>query len=360
MKLEDKVTVNSVRTTKDGYLVAEAPVARTGIQYYRGTELNKPDMEIVRVYRPEEEVFHKDSLKTYAHRPITLGHPPDGVNSGNWKEEAIGQTGDDVLRDGGTVRVPLVIMDKDAVSVIEKGHRQLSMGYDADIIWEAGETSDGLAYDAVSRNLRMNHLAIVAEARGGSGLKIGDDRSRAMADKTVMVDGIEITLPDTSAQYVQKFVDKTTKDISALNAQLEDSGKKLAAAEKERDEAKGKIEALEKQIADQAITPEKLEALATERASIVAVATKMGVTDGLDKMTNDEIRRAVVTVQIGDRAKDFSSDTIHGAFEALAATAKIEVDPVRQVIRNGVTDSRKNPWGDNVYSAAGIRMKKGA
>ena len=62
MILHDSVTVSGVRRTEDGYLVAEARVARTGIQDYLGTEID-PDNEhglrdkpIVRVYRPESAV----------------------------------------------------------------------------------------------------------------------------------------------------------------------------------------------------------------------------------------------------------------------------------------------------------------
>ncbi len=39
MLLHDSVSVSAVRRTTDGYLVAEARVARTGIQDYLGTEV---------------------------------------------------------------------------------------------------------------------------------------------------------------------------------------------------------------------------------------------------------------------------------------------------------------------------------
>ena len=60
------------RITTDGYLVASVLCARTGIQDYLGEELDKPDMPIVKVYRPESSVFAKDhSLRLLASRRRT-------------------------------------------------------------------------------------------------------------------------------------------------------------------------------------------------------------------------------------------------------------------------------------------------
>ena len=45
------------RRTSDGYLVAMGKAARTGIQIYSGSEVGRPDLAQVRVYRPADEVF---------------------------------------------------------------------------------------------------------------------------------------------------------------------------------------------------------------------------------------------------------------------------------------------------------------
>src|SRR5690606_13036081 len=140
-----------------------------------GWEVGKPDRPTVRVYRPETEVFSKDALHTYAHRPVTLDHPDEAVTADNWKDYAIGQTGGEVARDGEFVRVPLVLMDSKAIEAVENGKRELSMGYSAELVFDSGVTPDGQEYDAIQKNLRMNHLAVVTMARGGSQLKIGDN-----------------------------------------------------------------------------------------------------------------------------------------------------------------------------------------
>ena len=41
--------------TTEGYLKAQPRIARTGIQLYKGDECGRPDVDVVRVYRPEFE-----------------------------------------------------------------------------------------------------------------------------------------------------------------------------------------------------------------------------------------------------------------------------------------------------------------
>lgn len=81
MNFTDIVTVAGTRRTGDGYLVADARIARTGIQSYSGVEIGRPEMHAVRIYRPGAEVFSDDTLKSAAHRPVTNEHPPEMVTS---------------------------------------------------------------------------------------------------------------------------------------------------------------------------------------------------------------------------------------------------------------------------------------
>jgi len=184
MILFDTFALDGVRRTADGYLAAFARVARTGIQEYKGSELGRPDLGVVRVYRPPEEVFHSDALKSFAHRPVTLKHPRVPVTAKNWKRYAGGQTGEAVVRDGEFVRVPMVMMDQQLIDAYEKdGVKELSMGYSTDLQWRTGMTDAGEPYDAVQTAIRGNHLAVVPLARGGDKLRIGDTTFRGLVDK---------------------------------------------------------------------------------------------------------------------------------------------------------------------------------
>jgi len=125
MKFTDAASLAGTRRRNDGYLVADARVARTGIQLYAGYEVGKPEMPVVRVYRPDAEVFSRDTLASFAHRPVTNDHPEEPVTADNWREHAVGQTADEIARDGQFIRVPLMVADAATIKAIEDGKREL-------------------------------------------------------------------------------------------------------------------------------------------------------------------------------------------------------------------------------------------
>ena len=171
MELDDAA---NIRRTADGYMTAMPRVARTGIQLYRGSELGIKDKDIVRIYRAQEEVFKADAMKSFVGKPFTDNHPKAGVNSKTWKDVSRGIAGEDVLRDGEYVRVPMVLMDEGLINKVDGGKIQLSAGYTCDIAWGEGTTPEGETYDGRQTDIRINHIAVVDFARGGSKLAIGD------------------------------------------------------------------------------------------------------------------------------------------------------------------------------------------
>ena len=104
----------ALHISPNGYMDCMPRIARTGIQEYRGIEMGRPDLEKVRVYRPEREVFSKDAVRSLARKPVTIEHPDVPVTSDNWKDFAVGHIGDEVMRDGEFIRVPLHLMDAKA------------------------------------------------------------------------------------------------------------------------------------------------------------------------------------------------------------------------------------------------------
>jgi hypothetical protein len=192
---DNDTLLDAVTKHRDGYLTCEARVARTGVQRYRGYELGMPNREHVTLYRPPEEVFARDSMRSMANKPITLTHPKSMVDSKSWSKVAKGFSGSEVVRDGEYVRVPLMLTDAAAVDAFENGEaRELSVGYTTDIDWTAGETPDGAAYDGVQRLIRGNHHALVPVARGGESLRFGDaDQSQGAGLTTCPSCGAELT-----------------------------------------------------------------------------------------------------------------------------------------------------------------------
>lgn len=319
--------------TKDGYLVAHAKVARTGIQIYRGDELGMPNMQTVRVYRPESAVFDPKSMRTYAHKPITLDHPTEPVTSENWKRLAGGDMGQEVVRDGRFISVPLVLMDKALIDTVQKKNvKGLSVGYNMGLTFEAGQTKSGEAYDAIMSDIDVNHLAIVPAGRGGPELRI-EDKEPKMANKTFTVDKVTVTADEIHAQVIEKALGDRDGIITDLRAKLEsttaDAAKAKATSEAAiadlttKSSAKdGEIVVLKKAVEDGKVTPAMLAGLAKDRAILTAKSVKLlGDKYPFDTKTNDEIMRDAVAKHMGDKeaeaVKAMDAAAIGGAFRAI-------------------------------------------
>lgn len=248
LNIVDRISFDAatLKLTGDGYLVAQPRISRTGIQLYRGSEVGMKDKAVVRVYRPEEEVFHRDSMNSLAHRPLTNDHPSVPVTADNWKEFSVGQSGGDVVRDGEFVRVPMAFMDAKAIKDIKAGKKQLSVGYSCDLEFKDGVTPDGQAYDAIQTNIRGNHIALVKAARGGDRLTVGDAASLmplaidsaafAKAAKMICEDHVEqdADLAEPKAFIAADYAlgDGVKVYVSALNkakAEATDSGDEAVA-----------------------------------------------------------------------------------------------------------------------------------
>lgn len=322
MRINDRLELDSKpRVTRDGYLVATARVARAGIQLYQPWELGKKGTKPLKMYRPEEEVFSKDTMPTFAHRPMTNGHPEEDVNAENWRKYVVGYTGGDVAREDDFIRVPLILMDAVAIKDYRAGKRQLSAGYDVDIEWTPGVTDAGEEYDAVMRNIRNNHIALVDAARAGPGARIGDAGTppnastkrggRMPETRKVVVDGLTIETTEQGAQALEKVQKQLADALSGHQSAVAAKDKELAAKDAE-------IDALKKQVMDASA----LDQAITERADLMGLARKLADIDYRGKTPTD-IRRMAVAAKLGDAAvKDKSDEYISARFDILVEDTK--------------------------------------
>lgn len=354
MQFTDRLALDgAIRRTEDGYGVLSAKVARAGnVQLYLGSEVGMNDKAIVRVYRPESEVFKKDAIASYAGVPVTVDHPKNGVNASTWKDLAVGEVGDDVLRDGEFVRVPMMLRDAKALKAVEDGKRELSMGYSAEIRFADGVTPSGEQFDAIMSDFKMNHVAIVDRARGGEELRIGDsaikwgaapiittdketvDMTEAL--RTVVVDGLSVQTTDQGAQAIAKL----QKDLESSATKLVDANTAHTAALATKDQEIGTLKAENQKLKDGQIKPEDLDRLVADRATLVQIVTAIDSKIEI-KGSDADLRRAAVKSKLGDEmVKDASDDMITGMFRAIAKDVKA-ADPFAQVLKDGVkqTDS---------------------
>lgn len=376
MQFTDRLTLDgAIRRTADGYGVVSAKVARGGnVQIYLGSEVGMNDKAMVRVYRPEAEVFKKDAIASYAGVPVTINHPKSGVSAETWKDLAVGEVGDDVLRDGEFVRVPMMLRDAKAIKAVEDGKRELSMGYSAEITFADGVTPKGEAFDAIMSDFKMNHVAIVDQARGGEELRIGDGAerwgatpliedatkgTRSMTTRTIIVDGLSVELTDKDAQIVQRAMDGLTKQIADLQAAAAEHAKAIAAKDAELAKKDAALDAEKAKVLSDADLDKKVQA----RADLVTVAKTIAKDVKVEGLSDAAIRKAVVAAKLGDAAIAGKPDAyVDARFDILVEDAKKAsgTDPFARVVADGLTPSNDaDKTVTDAYSQMVADMKAG-
>ncbi len=324
--LKDKDT--ALHQTTDGYVVCMPRVARTGIQLYSGAEVGVPDMAEVRVYRPESEVFSRDAVRTLAGKPVTLEHPDTMVTADNWRDLAVGHLGDEIMRDGEFIRIPLHLMDASAVEAVKSGKSQLSVGYTASLEWGDGITPGGEPYHVKQTGIRANHVAITHTARGGPLLRMGDKQEKQMTTRKIMVDGILVELDERDVSVIERRIAalekevataqaaaataQTTMQTDVATARTETANQTAVIATKDAE-----ITTLKQQIIDAKVTPKKLAELARARGAVEQRAKSLLDTVMLEDKSDEEIRRQVVNAKLGEVAEGWSDDMITASFNTL-------------------------------------------
>lgn len=353
----DRATLRKgkARITPEGYFVADALVAQANnIQDYKAGELGLTDRdphETIRVFRPESEVFAVDSLASASRLPITLDHPPVMLDARNWREYAKGESGEEIMRDGDRMRVPIRVTDAQAVDSVQRDRQEFSLGYTAEIVMDAGEYN-GQAYDAKATSIRYNHLAACRTARGGPELRITDERPAETGvntmPKIVLVDSapVDVSNPDTAATVVGNLI--AARDTA--NDALESATETVAARDATIAERDAEIAALRDQA--KPLTPAQLRDAAQAYARDRRAAELLGVTV-TDEMDTAAMHKAAVTAKVGDASKAYTPEQYAASFAALAATVADaananddQADPLRAAIGDGastaaVGDARK-------------------
>jgi hypothetical protein len=314
--------------TPQGGLRAQGFLTRTGVFIYDGP--NGP----VKEYRPPEEVFHADSLATLPGAPLTAGHPRGFVSPDNFSDHAVGHVGDEVKQDGGYVAAFVTVQDRRAIKAIESGQRELSCGYACRIDDAPGTTPTGEAYDRVQRDIRYNHVALVAKGRAGADVRLRLDASGDQTfphevrmdtkeqTKVERIDGVDYELgtpPHADAVKRRDAADKKrAADFDVLKARCDAAESKLADAEKKLAEATD-VKRIDGMVA--------VRAALFERARAV-----LGAEAKLDGLTERQIQEQVVA-KLAPKIKceGRSDEAVATLFEAFATTERADAAATAQV-----------------------------
>lgn len=280
--------------TDEGYLLAPAHVARTGVQQYLASELGLTDRnpnEIINVYRPPEEVFSPASLATYQHKELTDNHPPEMVSADTYRQYSVGQVVSIGQQSGEFVQIDVMAKDSSAVSAIQGGKVELSSGYYADYVPEAGVTDAGENYEFVQRNIVINHVALVDKARAGHGARIFDRQTGDEPMAVITLDnGRTVEIEDKTAALVEDSIKRIIDRAAAAETAL---AARDAELEKEKARADQSEEALAKE--KEKTSDAALDALVNERLSVHDAARQLVKDFDCSGKSLDQIKREVVT-----------------------------------------------------------------
>lgn len=194
----DSIPLGETYFTPEGYLIDHPILTRVGIFEYKN-----PDGSIRRELRLPEEVFAPESLASYKGKPVILTHEAGMIDSDNVQQEQIGTILSEGTQDGDNVRAQIIIHD---ARKLDYGLRELSLGYSLDLEEVPGEWQ-GQPYDAIQRNIRVNHLALVEKARAGDSARLNIDGEDTQAEKggNTMSKRKDGLTPEEIAQLVEEY-----------------------------------------------------------------------------------------------------------------------------------------------------------
>ena len=178
-RLRKKITFDEKEIdTNDFWLIKDNPITKIGVFPYLGKQIS-PELEpdkIYQVLRPEEELTSSETLKSLELIPLVNEHTMLGTKDGMMPAEEKGVHG--VTGQHPKVQKPLITNDlkvfsEELKTEIENGKKELSAGYSCRYDLTPGEYN-GQHYDAVQRDVRFNHIALVGEGRMGKDVRVMD------------------------------------------------------------------------------------------------------------------------------------------------------------------------------------------
>ncbi len=339
----DRVPIRAV-TTPEGFIEDSPILSRTGIFLYRDGA-----GKIRREYRPPDEVFSQDHLSSMKGKPITDGHP-GAVTAQNAKAHAVGTVLTPGRQDGEDLRADIIIHDPTPIAA---GKKELSLGYSVDLDETPGEFN-GERYDAVQRNLRVNHLALVERGRAGNARLSLDAADAVITEETTM--NMEKVRLDSGISY-----DAAPEVAQELNRVRQDATKARVDADKEAARADAAEAEVKKLKTDADKMREDARKDIRARMDLEAKADSHGVKIKQDQSDRD-IQVAVITAIRGDGVDltGKSDDYVSAAYDLAVADKQVRQDTIaqqRQSTTAPTASSVKEDGKDAPVSAADARAR---
>jgi len=308
--------IESFHMTTEGYLTGRAIVTNIGVFPY----LNA-DGSIHRELRLPEEVFKPESLESLKMKPISNLHPDEEITAENIKKHQVGFTGDVVREDNYHVSVSLTITDQETIQEIKAGKRGLSAGYSL-ALEEASGNYLGTQYDAIQREIKYNHIAIVPFGRAGDAARIRMDSNSAYYEKheikieedtmpnlkKIKLDGVDY---EAEGEVIKTLNQKST-ELNEIQSKVDTLNTDFTKLTAERDTLKDRVDQLEKELKelkDSELDETRINEAVEKRLKILSAADAAEIKVD-EKDTELEIQKAVI-IKVFPQAQLDNKDQIY-------------------------------------------------
>ncbi|WP_294966424.1 DUF2213 domain-containing protein [uncultured Gilliamella sp.] len=363
--------------TPQGYIKTTARITKGAVLQYYGHEIGLTDSranQIINVHRTLEELSKPETLKSIDGMPLTITHPPDKkVSADDWKDKTVGHVQNPRV-EGNYIVCDVYIQDKSAIELLkDKDIRELSVGYEPADIQEI----NGQFYHI---NIRVNHIAIVAEGRAGSDCRLNDSKPKIGANLMpkknkllALIDSFRKRLNDAegelSKEEINKMIDELTKQLEEVQGKEDEESKaKADELQKQIDELKAQLEALndddpnagdDQKDAQIAALTQELEEVKKERDELKARVEELEAEKDKESVINDaktrfpkvnlndakngrDVRIGVLVdhgIYTKEQASKLTDAEIRAAYAGLVATSTKK----NKVVSSLLNDSKEAP-----------------
>jgi len=234
----------------NGYIeVKDNPISRVGVFPYSGGSIGGDPNRIYQVYRPAEELSDPKCIESFKLVPIINEHEMLGKDDGMTpaeNKEIEGTTGEGIYFDenDGFLKGNIKFYTERIKDVVDNVKKDISLGYRCSYEFVSG-IFDGIKYDAIQRDIRGNHLAIVTEGRMGKEVSVLDHKftfdsaelkkmakselmkqrdeqikklSDTIASLDAMEEEVEIKEEETEGGHFKQLVDMLKEALEAIRS----------------------------------------------------------------------------------------------------------------------------------------------
>lgn len=338
---------SKVEMTPEGFMRVHARAAKVGVMKYR-----QADGSIIRELVPPETLFDEGSMATLAMKPVTNNHPSALLDSETAPNYTVGFTGETVKKDEDKyLAVSTVITDKRTIQDAESGKVEVSPGYTCELDFTPGKF-DGEEYDAVQKNRRYNHLAVVGKGRGGPEVRLkldADDAVQVELNKPeekrmkIKLDGKEFEVADEVGAAMNAEMKKKEEEANAAKVEAKDAKAACQDAEKAKDQAEAKADGLDaeiKKLKAQRTDSADVQKLVKARIALEKTAERAGV-EKFDALSDLDLKKAVIKVDSPDVSLDGKSEEYINARFDMASEAIDASDEAAKKLGGKINEGKR-------------------